>query len=868
MQDSPIHSPPRPEPPWFLRLDPRDPSAESKEVPQGSPALPAGDRPREPNTLPPNALGLALSGGGLRSAAFSLGVLQALARGGWLRWVDYLSTVSGGGYTGAFVGRWFDLWDRPDEGSGVIVPNRAPGAAQNHIASSLTDFRSAPLDWLRRNASYLSPTGLGQLLTNVAGFWRNLLSVYLVGGIFLFALFGVLNALGYSDPRGPVVSLLKDFIAILSPLSTYLPAAWAGPWTVLAELILWLAVLPLMAAYWLVSQDLPEAFIAPALIAAALLAISLVLATFNPLSIAVLAAAVFWALEAWRAVRRIEGHADPFNRFRLLLARNHLTRRLAFWLAALAALAALAVVDGIGSWLARRMLEGGLTLGNVARWLSSLGLTVLALAWLLRMAARLLIARPIKDADGALASRRYFSGALVLVCAVLPPLVFLSFASHAAYEAGEDYRQGLWFTAAALVFSLLLGSRACVPFINRSGPLAIFAARLARTFLGAVNPQRRLHPEGKNITYLVPGDDVPFHRYHPEDAGGPLHLINCAVNESVDGASQRGQRSRAAENFAIGPAGVSVAQRWHALWTEGATRLPALAPLAQDGGPHPFLSRQGDPVEVESLDLREWLAISGTTLGPGLGGPGGLGRTLLLTLADLRLGYWWNSGLARRERPNVPVKGGLWRSVLESIAWWFRAQTLLFSEARGRFGGPWNRYWHLSDGGDFESTGAYELLRRRVPFVIVCDAEEDPHHRGSALARLIRQARVDLGAEFEEVGADPNLLQPLGIPPQAVEHLGVLSDVAPSDGKPARKHAALLRVHYPGGPGAAWSGRDHTWLLYLKSVYTGDESADLRNYKALHRSFPDESTFDQLFDEPQWESYRELGEHIGASLFI
>jgi hypothetical protein len=48
-------------------------------------------------------VGLALSGGGVRSASFNLGLLQALVRSGALRYVDYLSTVSGGGYIGAFL---------------------------------------------------------------------------------------------------------------------------------------------------------------------------------------------------------------------------------------------------------------------------------------------------------------------------------------------------------------------------------------------------------------------------------------------------------------------------------------------------------------------------------------------------------------------------------------------------------------------------------------------------------------------------------------------------------------------------------------------------------------------------------------------
>ena len=48
-------------------------------------------------------VGLALSGGGLRSACVSLGLVQSLYRRGILRHVDYLSTVSGGGYLGAHL---------------------------------------------------------------------------------------------------------------------------------------------------------------------------------------------------------------------------------------------------------------------------------------------------------------------------------------------------------------------------------------------------------------------------------------------------------------------------------------------------------------------------------------------------------------------------------------------------------------------------------------------------------------------------------------------------------------------------------------------------------------------------------------------
>lgn len=48
---------------------------------------------------------LALSGGGIRSASFQLGVLQGLASAGLLKYVDYVSAVSGGAYTGAEIVR-------------------------------------------------------------------------------------------------------------------------------------------------------------------------------------------------------------------------------------------------------------------------------------------------------------------------------------------------------------------------------------------------------------------------------------------------------------------------------------------------------------------------------------------------------------------------------------------------------------------------------------------------------------------------------------------------------------------------------------------------------------------------------------------
>ena len=63
------------------------------QKPNGTPVL----RPAPGSNL----TGLALSGGGIRSSAFCLGAMQALDEHGLIEKVDYLSTVSGGGFIGA-----------------------------------------------------------------------------------------------------------------------------------------------------------------------------------------------------------------------------------------------------------------------------------------------------------------------------------------------------------------------------------------------------------------------------------------------------------------------------------------------------------------------------------------------------------------------------------------------------------------------------------------------------------------------------------------------------------------------------------------------------------------------------------------------
>ena len=71
-------------------------------------------------------------------------------------------------------------------------------------------------------------------------------------------------------------------------------------------------------------------------------------------------------------------------------------------------------------------------------------------------------------------------------------------------------------------------------------------------------------------------------------------------------------------------------------------------------------------------------------------------------------------------------------------------------------------------------------------------------------------------------------------------------------------HCRKMRVAYANGRVGQ--------LVYVKVSFTGDEPADLREAERTQRAFPHQSTTDQFFSEKQFESYRQLGFHIGADV--
>lgn len=149
--------------------------------------------------------GLAFSGGGIRSATFNLGVLQALAEMRLLRDFDYLSTVSGGGY----IGGWLSKWIQEKNGDVGAVEDQLVAAKEAPCPRS----EPWPVQFLRRYSNYLTPQkGMfsADTWTLICTYVRNtLLNMLLLfaclGALFLaprLVLYGVEWGMGAVDDAG------------------------------------------------------------------------------------------------------------------------------------------------------------------------------------------------------------------------------------------------------------------------------------------------------------------------------------------------------------------------------------------------------------------------------------------------------------------------------------------------------------------------------------------------------------------------------------------------------------------------------------------------------------------------------------------
>lgn len=798
-------------------------------------------------------IGLALSGGGIRSATFNLGVLQALAREKLVERLDYLSTVSGGGY----IGSWLSAWIHRES----ISAGGAKQALQNvQDALSRTDGgEPRQVAFLREYSNYLTPkTGLfsGDTLAGAATYTRNLLLnlsiLILVVSAVLLLVRGVVW-LGSSLPphaalmgTGLLLAMALWFISLNLAYQVN-PEGTGGPWFTKRRFVMLLVVAPLaasavLAGFWL-RDDSARNFLDRRwwLLLAAVPAVSV----------------IAWAAGRWIGKRQDirKPYSIPWRIAGLVAGTLAGIGLLHALQGALHGAAALHVaVWGLPAALGVFVLAVAVTIGITGRqfeeesreWWSRVAgaLIGVALAWIALTAAALYgpywvgelartakglgIAWIVTTAAGVWSARSRYTGTpgtnrwLELLPKVAPYvfvaglLIALAYALHlvlmtlsdggAAASGWSSYITAVERTLdwdglalpliAILVLTTLLVWRVD---INLFSFHMFYRNRLTRCYLGASNANR-----AKDLyTGLDPRDSVALRDLRQR----PYHLVNTALN--ITSGDRLAWQERQAAAFLASPlyCGYEFAESdrstVHAY--QGTERY-----VAKDGG---------------HLSLGAALTISGAAASPNMGYHSSPAVAFLMTVFNVRLGWWMQN----------PCFGKVWER--GGPRWGFN---YLLAELAGATDHR-SRFVYLSDGGHFDNLGLYELVRRRCRFIMACDAGMDVAFGFEDLGNAIRKCKIDLGVTID--------LDPRAIIPDR------------TSGRSAF-HCAVGTIRYnDASPGEA-----DGYLLYVKPSLTGNEPTDILQYAKTHAAFPHEPTSDQWFSESQFESYRKLGCHIMRSV--
>ncbi|HYL19779.1 MAG TPA: patatin-like phospholipase family protein [Burkholderiales bacterium] len=863
-------------------------------------------------------LALALSGGGIRSATFNLGVLQALAERRLLSKLDYLSTVSGGGY----IGSWLSALTVREKGIEAVELKLDP-----RYQASRNGKEPSAVQFLRRFSNYLTPrTGVlsSDTLSGVATYVRNLLLTQaMIIGVFALALLipRVIPWLAqlplFKHVALCIFALFIAAVFINLNLSRELIEKGSKPPGFAQQpAVLWLIVVPLILAAWLVSvQLLPASADKRDII--------------ESIVFAVLAFAAVWVL-AWLLVefllapalmRRAKGSAKGANHnVRADGAdENGMRKRLREASIVLSSLiVALAVGVGLIVFVRNTLQEsfGSATLiwhwtvwgvpillgvfgissilliGLVGRqlaeedreWWSRLGAWLIAgaVGWLVLSAASiygpfaiilahgwikgLSLTWVVSTVSGVLLGKSKATGGqgtnrwLDLTTEVTPYifvaglLLALSYGIHVGVIAlfdpdYPDYPNGAsaWSVALRSAEQLALAGSSFLQYAGvlnailaqpvLSMPLSslllvlalafiavllivrvdinlfsfhmFYRNRLVRCYLGASNRNRQPHP----FTGFDPDDNVKL----TELPARPFQIVGTAIN--LTKVNNLAWQERKAASFVL--------TRLHCGY-----ELPMIEP-GKAGEPGELgesekfgYQRTADYLKGKGwLSLGQALTISGAAVSPNQGYHSSKAVAFLLTVFNVRLGWWMQN----------PAKPGAWGTPGPR----FGLQYLL-SEVFG-LADEDSEFVYLSDGGHFENLGIYELVRRRCRFIIAIDAGMDPKFGFEDLGNAVRKCQVDFGVRID---IDTKASVPMQGTGKSMYHCGV------------------GRIHYEEADPTAIAG----FLLYIKPSLTGNEPVDIMQYASVHPEFPHQSTTDQWFDESQFEAYRKLGYYIATTV--
>lgn len=831
-----------------------------------------------------NLVGLAFSGGGIRSATFNLGVLQALADLGLLHRFDYLSTVSGGGYIGA----WLAAWTKR-VGSFAEVQKRL--ATQR--VHQKDDNEPAEIRFLRVFSNYLTPKVgffsadtwaaaaiiLRNILLNLTVLLASLVALLLVpraavqGG-------SLLQTLMSKDEMWVSFALV---LFLLVPLGVtminmvYVDAKTRSTWTK-QGMILSLVAVPLFAsaifaALWQTQQF--GVWYWAMLYGAVAYEVVMLTAT-------IFGVTAWW----WRArPKKLEEESATVKtdaQEKKVEAPWNVPETLVMLVAALPAGALGGWLYGVLSrymdeWCVQARLTFGAPLvlgilllaatlhigvmgtvfpdrrrewcGRLGGWLLLAGICWFALSWTalyfpsfvthlpkwaLTLAKKYLTpAWIVSTAGGVLAGKGHSTGKPGELnwkdwIAKAAPYIFvvglvcwMSWGIH--YFLNPDPH----------LYKLLFGCGAVAAFmasrvdINQFSMHQLYRNRLVRCYLGASNTKR----SPNRFTGFDKTDELTLKELrHDQQYNGPYPIFNSALN-LVKGQDLAWQE-RKAESFVMTPLHCG-----YDVWLEDQD-----SPLLRGERNANLGSKKSDrlnrfgyrktesfafpPPRGGGLYLGTAMAISGAAASPNMGFYTSTPVAFLMTVFNVRLGQWLGNPRHVRTWKRPTPRWGL---------------TYLFNELLAETTDD-AAYVYLSDGGHFDNMGLYELVKRRCGLIVVCDAEADGEYKYGGLGNAIRKCRIDLGID---VDLD-------------------LKEVTPQkQGQTSQKHCAIGTIHYENADLNAPKGT----IIYIKASLTGDEPSDVQNYEKTSDSFPHESTIDQWFSESQFESYRKLGYHAVCSSF-
>ncbi|MGA2049552.1 MAG: patatin-like phospholipase family protein [Terracidiphilus sp.] len=812
-------------------------------------------------------IGLAFSGGGIRSATFNLGVLEALAQARLLHVFDYVSTVSGGGY----IGSWLMAWMHHQQIGIREVEDRL--SPHKHTPARAAD--PPELHFLRNYSNYLTPRkGLlgADFWAFVATYLRNTVLNQIILILLLLSVLMLPRALVYVPNRlealenftqhalpAQLTALFLAFLLVglavtfmgmnllwVDPQTSKTPPWYAKQWAVQLVIIVPLIVSAALVSYG-ISNYIGYGILDNPIWDPPLLGLVLYFGLW---------AGAFLIRKLVRAQRGMSGAAAPSASLVLITAAvtgtlagylflpfgKFLTppppplddyfnwRIFAFGTPAFVLVMLFAGTLHIG------LMGRGMSDGHREWWARLAGwLMIYTICWLLLFLMAVYVPVGLSLLWAAHFQKLFTTGTLLwLISTVFGVLFGKSKDTGVINPAAPITKKVLGYAARLTPYIFILGLLSALSILAArvalvltgdsnsmsqlplafSGPsvlvacLALFAAafllswrvninefsihhayrnRLVRCYLGASVPNR----QAQVFTGFSESDDLPLGALEiptgsvePKDAR-PLPILNTSLNVV---------RGKEFTREAMG------GMDWQSAYA-----------LTKDSGAKQRGCENG-------ISLGTAVAISGAAASPNMGFYSQPALAFLLTLFDVRLG-WWIANPSKQK--NWPVGG-------PRVGFFWLLRELLGSTSDD------SGFVYLSDGGHFENLAIYELVRRGCKLIVAGDASCDPSSGFGDLHNAMERCRTDFGVEIE--------LDPF----ETKRQNGL-----------AQSHFAVGKIHYSSSPG------DDGVIIYLKpTLVTGDPS-DVVGYATTNPSFPDDSTANQWFDEAHFENYRALGQVTG-----